>query len=144
MGTAESTRQHPEISESLRQGSTSHSVPSKGPVTARSELVSQYPESRGSNCFIRTLQRLWNERVLLRPVVRDLLPRCEPDTFVALSVLDELAESTDPTRLADHAAMEPDAHHLGRAGDTLAVQLVEGGDQVWQGEIECDTRLEGY
>lgn len=63
-------------------------------------------------------------------MIGDLLASGEPDSFVLLSVLDELPKAVDATRTTNDAAVEANRHHLGRAGDAFAVQLVEAGDQV--------------
>jgi hypothetical protein len=74
----------------------------------------------------------------------DLISPGEPNTFLCFGVLDELSQSRQSRRSPNDAAMQPDGHHLGRAVQTLLVQLIKGGDEVLGKVIRGDECLTSY
>src|SRR6516165_2529924 len=63
---------------------------------------------------------------MLAPVLGDGRPRTQPHAFVALDVLEQPQQSSNPAGAADDAAVQADAHHARSPGGSEPVEPVEG------------------
>ena len=67
------------------------------------------------------------------PVVRDLVPPCNPDTIQSAQMLQHRVQPADPARTADDSEMQAYGHHFRRRG-AFRPEPVDGIDAAGQDE----------
>lgn len=111
-----------------------------GPLTGKQALPVALTLGWDSERFTRQVIRKKNvylqgaggggrRRVVLVPVLRDVLALADPDLVpFALEVVEELGESRGAPGAADQAAVEADRHHLGGSISALLRNQAEHED----------------
>lgn len=65
------------------------------------------------------------ERMRLKPMPRNFLPRREPHAFMTLDILNHFPQRLEPSGLPDNPAVQTDCHHLRLALASLLVHDIE-------------------
>src|ERR1700681_421188 len=93
----------------------------------RSTRYSRSPSATISSCEAKAFPsgELAGEGMPCRPVPGNVQPPRDPDSFMALDIVEEAREAGRPRRMADQAHMEADRHHL-RLSCAFRVEHVEG------------------